>query len=413
MNKRTIIIIGAIALVLIIAAILLYIFVFSQPQKIASDLPPLTKEEQQRLELTQEEREAGVTEDEKIRQLVEEKRKESYQDQKQEEVKKISIVPILDVKSISPTLSADLGKLLYFSPAEKEFFVADLDGSKKSPITSSNLEKVYDITWSKQKDKTILTLSDNKGVTKNNIIFNIDDQDQTKIDPSFESPTFSPDGEQIAYLFIDKDNNISNISTADLNGSNWQTISPYESNNAIINWGLESQLVYYSEGNTQDNNTVFSANTIGKKFKPLTSAFGQNINLSQDKNKYLFSGSNVANAKRSMLQVLNLNTNKTLDLNANTYADKCVWLPDNQNVICAVPENASTCIVSPDAYNEYDYITKDSFYKIDTQIGSKTLLASSDKFNQDYDVFKPFMLGEKIMYFTRRQDGLLYSLVIP
>ncbi|MDD3888264.1 MAG: hypothetical protein PHN19_05925, partial [Patescibacteria group bacterium] len=181
----------------------------------------------------------------------------------------------------------------------------------------------------------------------------------------------------------------------------------------IINWNLESKLIYYSEPNTQNNAIAFAANIIGKNFNQLVSNYGLNVNVSNDGNKIVYSGQNVADATTTNLQFYDMQASKNVDLGIQTFADKCTWLPDNQNLICAIPENLSKCMILPDAYNNHNFISKDSFYKVDTQNNKTTKLASTTQFSQDYDVFKPFMLGEKIMYFTRRQDGLLYAFVMP
>ncbi|MFA6295908.1 MAG: hypothetical protein WC663_00990 [Patescibacteria group bacterium] len=411
-RKRILIIIGIVALIIAFAATI-YFVIFRKQTKVASDLPALNESEQQRLQLTNEERAAGVTEDQKIQQYVAEKRKEIALQAETAVTNKYRVIPVLNQKSISPTLSADFSKLIFYSPENKEFYVANLDGSQPSPITSSAIDKVYDISWSKKKDRAVMTLSDNQGLTRNYLIFDINNQKQTPVDPNFKSPTLSPDGEKIAYLFKDKASGTSNISVSNLDGTNWNSVSPFEGEFPIINWNLESKLLYYSEPSTQTNATAFSANIIGKSFNQLVSDFGLNVNISNDGNKIVYSGQNVSSATTTNLQFYDVLANKNVDLGVQTFADKCTWLPDNQNLICAIPENLSKCMILPDAYNNYNFVSKDSFFKVDTQNNKTTKLADTSLFAQDYDVFKPFMLGEKIMYFTRRQDGLLYAFVIP
>jgi len=411
-RKRILIIIGIVALI-IAFGVTIYFVIFRQKTKVADDLPPLTKEEQQRLKLTTEERQAGITEDQKIKEYVEEKRKEIALQTAAGETDKYRVIPVLKQKTISPTLSADFSKIIFYSPENKEFYVSNLDGSQVSPITSSGIDKVYDISWSKKKDRAVITLSDNQGLTRNYLIFDINDQKQTTVDANFKSPTLSPDGEKIAYLFLDKASSTSNISVSNLDGSDWNSVSPFEGEFPIINWNLESKLIYYSEPNTQNNAIAFAANIIGKNFNQLVSNYGLNVNVSNDGNKIVYSGQNVADATTTNLQFYDLQNSKNVDLGVQTFADKCTWLPNNQNLICAIPENLSKCMILPDAYNNYNFISKDSFYLVDTQNNKTTKLASTTQFSQDYDVYKPFMLGEKIMYFTRRQDGQLYAFVIP
>ncbi len=411
-RKRILIIIGIIALI-IAFAVTIYFVIFRQQKKVASDLPPLTTEEQQRLKLTTEERQAGITEDKKIQQYVAEKRQEIAVQKAVTDTNKYKVIPVLNQKTISPTLSADFSKLIFYSPENKDFYVANLDGSQPSPITSSGIDKVYDISWSKKKDRAVMTLSDNQGLTRNYLIFDINNQKQTTVDSSIKSPTLSPDGEKIAYLFLDKASGTSNISVSNLDGSNWNSVSPFEGEFPIINWNLESKLIYYSKPDTQNNAIAFAANIIGKSFNQLVSNYGLNVNVSNDGNKIVYSGQNVASATTTNLQFYDMQASKNIDLGVQTFADKCTWLPDNKNLICAIPENLSKCMIMPDAYNNYNFISKDSFYIVDTQNNKTTKLASTSQFSQDYDVYKPFMLGEKIMYFTRRQDGLLYAFVIP
>lgn len=411
MKKRTIIILIIALAILIIFSILLYFFVFKKAPSVTTKEIQLNSEDRNKLKLTDEERKVGVTEAEKEKKLIDAKKKQLALQQTAAEEKKLKIISILKNKTISPTLSSDLSKLLYFDPAKSDFFVSELDGSKASPITASSLQLVYDINWSKQKEKAIINVSENKGQTGYYMLFDIKTQTKKNLDTHYKAPTFSPDGDKLAYLY--KDETTSNISTANLDGSNFTVIAPFDDEKLNINWNLESQLIYYKQPSSQINNTVFSANTKGQDFRPLVNENGLINNLSNDGHKFIFSGSADPNANNTNLQVYNIDSAKITDLQLMTFANKCVWLPDNENVICGIPENKSSCLIFPDAYLNYNYITVDSFYKINTSTAQSSLLAKADLFDKDFDVFNPFMLGEKIMYFTRRQDGQLYSLILP
>lgn len=416
MKKKTVIfiIIGIVLLFIILLGVNFYL---SQKKKGAvTEEVTLTPEEQARLTLTKEEREKGITKEEKLKKLLEEKKKELEKKKEKGKIKVVQIKKIIDKKVKGATFSADKTKILYFDPGAKEFYSIGLDGLNDTAITRANLKNLYDVLWSATKDKAILVFSEDKGKTKKYIYFNFSDQKSTELDPRFQNIVLSPDGKRIAYLYIDKKKDISNLSIASYDGSNWRKITPYDKEEINLEWlsGGKLSILDYSTAYKEGKLSLYDIEKGGDYSVLLTKKYGLTINWSPDTKKVIYTDGGTKGARDLSLYVYNLNKKEEKNLQISTLADKCAWAKDSRTIICAIPENFSNYYVQPDDYYNEKFISRDSFYKIDVETGERTKIADADQFAKDYDVYKPFLSDDaKTMYFQRRHDGKLYTLVMP
>lgn len=86
-----------------------------------------------------------------------------------------------------------------------------------------------------------------------------------------------------------------------------------------------------------------------------------------------------------------------------------VVVPDEKNIICAIPSNQSDFAQKtiPDEYYKRSLFAVDNIYKINLEDGSASLLLSAK--NTNVDVQNPILLGGKL-FFLNRIDGKIYSL---
>jgi hypothetical protein len=106
------------------------------------------------------------------------------------------------------------------------------------------------------------------------------------------------------------------------------------------------------------------------------------------------------------------------DLAMNTLVEKCAFSSDSKTLYCAIPEPISTGFVLPDDWYDKKVITSDSFWKINTETGERTRIASQDEietlYGKTFDATDLFVSSDGTrLFFTARNDGKLYSLVLP
>ena len=153
----------------------------------------------------------------------------------------------------------------------------------------------------------------------------------------------------------------------------------------------------------------------GDYFGLVSEKWGLSPLFSRDGKKVLFNDNEVKNARFPVIWVSEVKKGaRPKKLQLSTLIEKCTWANDNVTVYCGVPENYSNYYIQPDDYYDGRFISRDSFYKINTETGEQMKLASADQFDQDYDVFMPLISDDgKTMYFTRKHDGKFYALIIP
>ena len=136
--KRAFLIAG-IALVVLTVAFLTFYFLVYRPA-VPQNAVDIAVPDEDDVELTSDDRDAGVTR--------EEKHEEIRREQNVNADNAVTITKIIDREVMNPTLSGNGERILFFDPAEKEFLSTDLFGGDEDALTSASFEDVESVTWS-------------------------------------------------------------------------------------------------------------------------------------------------------------------------------------------------------------------------------------------------------------------------
>jgi hypothetical protein len=417
MKKKTLIIIGLIVLVAAAAGVLVYIFVIRKPAPPPPEVA-VTPEEKARLTLTEEEIERGLTLEEKIDDIERERRLalERGEEIKPIEVEVAAVKPIVERKVSTPTLSPDRKNLFYFDPEAGEFYISELDGSNPRAITTANLRNVWDINWSAGKDKAIVAFSENEGRDKEYMLFNLRDQTTIRYDKEYQGVTLSPAGDRITYLYRDEEQNISNISVADPDTSNYKILYSYPDPDVEFTW-FENDYIEFNPQTTgyKEGEVAVAGAEDGTLRVIVGEKYGLDVKYSPDGTKFVFTESELKNPRKLSLNIIdNQGMRGAKYLGIDTLVDKCAWAFDNKTVYCGVPDFYVDTLIMPNDYYNGKFISTDSFYRIDTETQRADLIAASDTFDETYDIFDPFVSEDgKVFYFTNRIDEQMHALTIP
>lgn len=373
---------------------------------------PVAGTEDIKIQLSSEDKKKGATAEIKKGELA---AKQSPSRQNFEDVVEVTIRKMMGNAVLRPTLAADKKKILYFDPALEEFSQVNLDGADSESITSAGFKNVYDFTWANSKDRAMIAFSSDAGFTKRFLAFNFNDQTYNNLGENVKAAALSPDGKKIIYLYRDTVKAASNLTTADFGGSKWKIIGSLNQEEVNLWWPTPFRAI------TADALTGFKATNLyslgitdGNLKTLIGDSFGISFKVSPDGKKVLYSTSSVARPKSVKLYVTDIDGKAQVDLGLQTLADKCGFAQDNRTVYCGVPQRAYGGFVLPDDYLAKKFVTEDSLYRIDSETGGKEKIGSAADFNETYDVYDPFVSESgKTVYFTRRQDGMLYALIMP
>lgn len=409
--KKILIISGIAVAVILIVIVAIYFFII--PKKQSPTSAPAGQVVDTRLQLTEEEQAQGLTlEDKRAQQGL---TTEAVTAAVGQAPSVISVQKIADTFVLSPVLSPDGQRVFYYDKQDGEFSAVNQDGGNPQTITEVNFQNVWDVRWSTSRDRAIVDFSENQGRDTQSFILNLVDQSITKIDDRFKYVNFSPDGQRMAYFFEDPRRDQATLSTASLDGSDWRQIQEYRTQDGYINWHQPNQIAFGNNPTGYEMSPVYLSPENGGELRSVAgSKYGLKALFSPDGKKIAYSYGEEKNAQQLTLWLKGSAEDKGERVRLDTFVDKCAWADDSIHLYCGVPQTKNAYFILPDDWYKGGFITKDDFYKINTDTGQQQLLASVDQFDSSYDVEDPFISPDgKRFYFTRHNDGKLYALVIP
>lgn len=322
----------------------------------------------------------------------------------------IKIKAISTERVLSPTLSADRTKAIYYSQYNGNVWQSAFDGSELTRVSSAALNNLKKIIWSPDKIKVVSIYQDEEeNITKN--VYDYTAGKVSPLNPYTQKVAWSPAGDRIVYQYTNEVTGENNISIANSDGTNWQNIFQIRMKNVNLDWP-GSEIAFYEKPSGMTESSLFLLNPLTKNLtKVLSSVPGLSVKWSPQGDKILYSKTS-NNGKNIGLYVALKNGSGETSLDISGLVEKCVWSQDNRIIFCAVPKNIDEAGTLPDDFYKGSFMSDDEFWKINLETGVKSILLEPwQKGEGIFNAVELFLSPlEDYLFFVNKYDGLLYSI---
>lgn len=300
------------------------------------------------------------------------------------------LAAISQQNAISPTISTDRNKVLYYETAIGRVFETDIEERGETTISENKLSGFIRTFWSPNKREVISEFRNLSGTQLR--YYSHETGRAVTLPQNIRSLAFSPDGQEIAYFQTSGETGAVYLALPE--GSNPKKIFDTRILDIQITWPSAQQIVLQTNQNSISDIIILSPE--GEIVRILTEQKSLRHIWSPSGNKVLFS--TFANDNGISLSVLDIRTRGQTAIELKTTADKCVWSIDEHTVICAV---AKSTTVSED------------IFKVDVSNMRQELLFTGDLNSPPISAEGLFFMpGENYLIFLNAMDDRLYSLKI-
>ena len=316
--------------------------------------------------------------------------------------------PVTSTAISNPTLSPAGQSSSFYHPPDGQFYRVGPDGAAQE-IDGRVFHNVQNVTWAGDRNRAILEYPD-----QSKILYNFATQTQITLPRHWQNFSFSPTGEQIAFLSLGLDEQNRWLAIANADGSKTQAIEPVGNNadKVQVAWSPNNQIVAFSRtGQAQGLNSQ-EVLFIGKNRENFKSLLVNGIGFlgqwSPDGERVLYSATSGDDDWKPRLWIAGGDVDTIGDgktqLALNTWADKCAFA-DAAAVYCAVPKNLPR---GAGLYRQASETTADDIYRIDTSTGAIALVGVP---TENYTVGRIMVTEDGgYLYFTDRSSGQLYKI---
>ncbi len=310
------------------------------------------------------------------------------------------------------SLSTDGTGLRYYDPAQAKFYKLDSQG-KPEELSDKIFPEAKKIVWSPKNNKAVITFPD-----QSKIIYDFDKKQQVTLPKEWDSIKFSPNGDQLGFLNISDQESARWLAVSNSDASEVKLVEPLGDNasKVDVNWSPNSQVVALFRdsvnasgltilpiGLNQENFKSFDV--LGRGFQGIWSPKGDQILYS------IYSDDSRYNPVIHVVDASGDGTgNNDLNLQLQTWSSKCTYDAAGSYAYCAVPEYLPTGSALEPALAGY---TNDRIYRIDVNTGITNLIALPTYLSQmkQYVINEMFVgKSDSILYFTENVTGKVYSI---
>lgn len=308
-------------------------------------------------------------------------------------------------EAVDPWLSIDGRSLRYLSKNEGAVYQFATSPKEEEVFTSftPNLAKII---WSPNGFHFINIFKQDGGkFTKYS--YNSNTKENTLLNENMKFITWSPDGERIAYHFLNPETEEGFINVADPDGKNWETLTPVLATDLELNWPQKNKLSFYNlfpSSLVESDLNILNPEAKNPIQKILSKKYGLKIIWSPSGSKLLFSASNEKETNPKLYILNEALEEKNLDVEG--LADKCVWSKSEKHIYCALPQNLDQNPKLPQDWYAGKFLSQDQLFKIDIETKEETPITQKAEFDFSNLILTP---DESHLYFINKESGFLYG----
>ncbi len=269
------------------------------------------------------------------------------------------------------------GNLLYYNKSTGQFYKLDANGNLV-PLSSQAFPDVQSVTWAPSKAQAIMTFPDGS-----NLFYDFTTKKQATLPKEGQDFSFSPTGSQIAFKFMGSTSDNRYLVVANPDGTSMTSVEPLGDNGRMVQvaWSPNDQVIAtYTPGQDATTQQVNFVGKNGENFKSAaTDGRGFEGQWSPNGQQLLYSTYSADSNFNPVLHIMDGqgdsigNNNRSLAL--QTWSSKCTFTKDGATLYCAVP-NSQDMPTGSGIYPDQAAKVPDNFYTIDLKTGVETVLAN-------------------------------------
>lgn len=322
--------------------------------------------------------------------------------------KKIAVVS--DEPVLGPVLDKENEKIiLYYSAKNGTVWKMSLDGEGKQQLLSTQIEGLKNVLWSPDRKKDLTTIEKDKQLS----FFEYDHQTKksTELKKGLDTAVWDNLGTKIFYKYYDSTTQERTINIANPDGSGWEKITNTDFRDVSIAPIPLTSIVSFWNAPKADEETQFLTIGVsgGDVQTVLRGRFGADYLWSPSGTEALVSSLSNKDSKMTTLGIVTLR-GEYIDLGIPTVVTKCVWSADGKTIYYALPGEIPEGAIMPDDYQNKNFFTDDTFWKMDITTNKKERIIETSNISGKHDSINLFLSStEDTLFFINRIDGKLYK----
>ncbi|PIR70323.1 MAG: hypothetical protein COU46_02155 [Candidatus Niyogibacteria bacterium CG10_big_fil_rev_8_21_14_0_10_42_19] len=281
-------------------------------------------------------------------------------------------------------------------------FESDSIGANKTRISNTTIPQIFKTAWDSDAEGALIMYREEENIRLASVLFKGTSSEGVLLPADIISFDYAPDRDRIIYLVKTS----AGLTTFAANPDNTKQaeILRLPPADFMIGWPAANSISFLSRPSGEAEGVLYRFDINKNSFdKVLGPALGLGAKWSSNGAGVMYSIYD-RSIKKPRMFVYNLKEGKTIDLNVQTFAQKCSW-PGGEDVFCAIPTSI-TAGIYPDLWLTGEESFNDHLWKINISTLQKKDLADL----QDIDVNEIKNSGDgKFIYFQNKKDGSLWG----